>query len=221
MKIYRVLLFLLVGFALLFASTQAFASPVDSPNAKKTPGANTPGAQATKNAEDKDTKQADKPKGKHENFKGTVAAADSANITLTLKDGSSVTIGLTSDTRIKFAGPKDSASGNIESGMTAMVQAIRDESGNLTARSVMVIPGKPGKIHRVGIVTAYTPNASITIQDKDGNTFTFTLSSETKLLPAERASELTVGSRVTIIAPRDPASGGVTVKGIVIHPAKP
>ena len=85
----------------------------------------------------------------------------------------------------------------------------------------MVIPGKPTKIHRVGVVIAYTPGVSITIQDKNGNEFTFTLTGETKLLPAERAEELAVGSRVTIIAPRDPASGGVTVKGIVIHPAKP
>lgn len=221
MKIYRVLLFLLVGFALLFASTQVFASPVNSPNEKKTPGANTPGAQATAKAEDKDNKQSDKPKGKHENFKGTVTAVDSASITLTLRDGSSVTVGLTSDTRIKFPGPKDSAPAGIEVGANAMVQAIRDESGSLTARMVMIIPGKPSKIHRVGTVTAYTAGSSITIQDKDGNTFTFTITSDTKLLPAERADQLAVGSRVTIIAPRDPAGGGVTVKGIVIHPANP
>ena len=212
MKIYRVLLFLLVGFALLFASTQVLAGPTNMPNA------NTPGAKATEKAA---TKQADKPHGKHENFKGTVAAVDAASITVTLRDGSSVSVGLTSDTRIKFPGPKNSAPQSIEVGMTAMVQAIRDESGNLVARSVMVIPGKPSKIHRVGIVTAYTPGASITIQDKDGNTFTFTITGEIKLLPPERADQLAVGSRVTIIAPRDPASGGVNVKGIVIHPVKP
>jgi len=216
MKVYRILLFVLVGFALLFASTQALASPTNMPNAKDTPG-----AKATEKADDKATKQADKPHGKHENFKGTVAAVDSASITLTLRDGSSVTVSLSSDTRIKFPGPKDSAPQGIEVGMNAMVQAIRDESGNLVARSVMVIPGKPSKIHRVGIVTAYTPGASITIQDKEGNAFTFTITGDIKLLPPERAGELAVGSRVTIIAPRDPVRGGVTVKGIVIHPAKP
>lgn len=238
MKIYRVLLFVFLGFVLLFVSTQAFASPVTVPNAKdtpvttKTPKPKKDTEKATQKAEDKATKQADKlddkatkqadkPKGKHEHFKGTVAAVDSASLTLTLKDGSSVTIGLTSNTRIKFAGKKDSAPTSIEVGMTVSVQAIRDENNNLIARKVMAIPGKPSKIHRVGIVTEYTPGASITIQDKDGNTFTFTLTSETKLLPAERAGELAVGSRVTIIAPRDPATGGVTVKGIVIHPAKP
>ena len=30
-----------------------------------------------------------------------------------------------------------------------------------------------------------------------------------------------VGSLITIIAPRDPAIGGCTVNGIVIHPVKP
>ena len=225
MKIYRMLLILLAAFALMFASTQAFASPADAPGKKdapavtKTPKLKGPD-KATQKANDKAGKQNDKPKGKHENFKGMVTAFDSSSITLTLKDGSSVTVGLTADTRIKFPGKKDS-SPNIEAGMTAMVQALRDENGNLIARSVMVIPGKPVKIHRVGIVTEYTPGASITIEDKKGDAFTFTLTPETKLLPADRAGDLAVGSRVTVIAPRDPASGGVTAKGIVIHPDKP
>jgi hypothetical protein len=235
MKTYRVLLFLLVAFALLFASTQVLASPGNLPNAQNASTTKTPGAKATEKAGDNATKQAekaqdkatkqankqDKPKGKHEHFKGTVAAVDSASLTLTLRDGSSVTIGLTADTRIKFPGPKNAAPTSIQPGMTANVQAIRDENDQLVARMVLVIPGKPSKIHRVGIVTEYSPGASITIQDKDGNTFTFTIAGEIKLLPAERAGELAVGSRVTIIAPRDPATGGVRVIGIVIHPVKP
>ncbi len=218
MKIFRILLFVFLGIVFLFASTQAFAGPTNFPDAKNTPGAKAT-EKATQKADDKAPKQADKQKGKHENFKGTVAAVDSASITLKLKDGSSVTVGLNSDTRIKFAGKKDSAS-TIEAGMTVMVQAIHGEDDSLVARSVMVIPGKPGKMHRVGIVTEYAAGENITIQDKDGNTFTFTLTSETKLLPADRAGTLAVGSHVTIIAPRNPASGGVTVNGIVIHPAK-
>lgn len=226
MKIYRVLLFLLVTFALMFASTRAFASPGDIsagndvPAATKTPKLKGPD-NATQKAIENGNKQADEhSKGKHENFKGMVAAFDFSNITLTLKDGSSVTISLTADTRIKFAGKKDSNS-TIEVGMNAMVQALRAEDETLTARSVMVIPGKPAKIHRVGIVTGYTAGSGITIQDKDGNVFTFTLTTETKLLPAERAGDLAVGSFVTIIAPRDPATGGVNVTGIVVHPNKP
>ena len=227
MKIYRASLFVFVAFALLFVSTQAFAEPVNLQTAQNTPSANaTQKAEekATKQAEklnDTATRQADKPKGKHEHFKGTVAAVDSGSVTLTLRDGSSVTIGLTADTRIKFPGRKDSAPTSVQPGMTVNVQAIRDDNDQLIARMMLVIPGKPSKIHRVGIVTAYTAGTSITIQDKDGNTYTFAIAGDIKLLPPERAGELAVGSRVTIIAPRDPASGGVTLKGIVVHPAKP
>jgi len=219
MKKYRVLLFLSLTMALLIATTQVFASPVNR-QGNHTPGPNTPGAKATEKAIDNANKQAGNPHGKHENFKGIVSAVDSTSLSLTLRDGSSVTVGLSANTRMRFPGPKTSAPTSIQTGMTAMVQAIRDQSGNLIARAVMVIPGKPTKIHRVGVVTAYTAGSSITIQDKGGNTYTFDITAETKLLPAERAGMLGVGSRVTIIAPRDPASGGVTVKGIVIHPAK-
>ena len=226
MKIYRVLLLVFVALTLLLVSSQAFASPAYLPSTND----NTPGANATKKAEEKATEQANDAKdnahegqlkGKREHFKGTVTAADSASITLNLRDGSSVTIGLTADTRLKFPGPKDSAPTSIQSGMTANVQAIRDENNNLVALRVMVIPSKPSKIHRVGTVTEYTPGASITIQDKDGNTYTFTITGEIKILPPERVDQLAVGSRVTIIAPRDAATGGVIVKGIVVHPATP
>ena len=219
MKRYRLFLLLALSLSFLLVTSQVFASP--SYGKGGTPGPNPPGAQATEKADEKDTNQADKLNGKHEHFKGTLSAADSASITLTLRDGSSVTIGLSADTRLKFPGPKDSAPTSLQPGMNVMVQAIRDQSDNLIARMVMAIPGKPTKIHRVGVVTAYTAGQSITIQDKNGNTYTFTLNADTKLLPAERAGMLSVGSRVTIIAPRDPAIGGVAVKGIVIHPSLP
>jgi hypothetical protein len=221
MKKYRLLLFLTLSMALLLVTSQAFASPADLQQGKNTPGPNTPGAKATEKAIENANKHAGNPHGKHENYKGIVSALDSSSITLTLRDGSSVTVGLSADTRMKFPGPKLSEPTSILPGMNAMVQAVRDPGGNLIARDVMVIPGKPSKIHRVGIVTSYVAGSSITIQDKDGNTYTFAITADTKLLPAERAATLAVGSRVTIIAPRDPANGGVTVKGIVIHPAVP
>lgn len=221
MKQFRILLLLTLAAALLLVTSQVFASSSTLPTAN-TKAPKTPGVQATEKADDNATKQADKSaRGKHENYKGVVSAVDSSSITLTLRDGSSVTIGIAADTRLKFPGPKDSRPTEIQTGMIAMVQAIRDPNNNLVARAVMVIPGKPTKIHRVGTVTAYKAGQSITIQDKKGNSYTFTLGADIKLLPAERAGDLAVGSRVTIIAPRDPASGGVTVKGIVIHPATP
>ena len=235
MKIYRVLLFLFIGFILLFISTQALASPVRVPNAKDTPvtkktpkpkGTEKPDRPDKHDESDKPDKpdqpdKPDKPNGKREHFKGTVTAVDADSLTLTLRDGTSVTIGLTADTHIKIPGSKNSEWAGIAAGMSVSVQAIRDENGNLITLIAMVKPDKPSKIHRVGMVTEYTPGVSITIQDKDGNTFTFPITGAVILLPTERAGQLSVGSRVTIIAPREPATGGVTVNGIVIHPAVP
>jgi uncharacterized protein DUF5666 len=215
MKQNRFFLFFIFIIILLLATTQVFASPANIPLAKDTPG-----AKATEKAEEKTFEQAGKQHDKHEHFKGTVSAVESNSITLTLRDSSSVTVGLTADTQIKFPGPKDNTPPSIQTGMNVMIQAIRDQSDNLIALRVMTIPGKPSKIHRVGMVTEYTARKSITIKDKKGNTYSFSLSVDTKLLPVERAESLVVGSLVTIIAPRDPASGGVTIKGIVIHPAK-
>ena len=221
MKNYRVYLFLAFVLSLLLTTTQVFARPANVPLAQTTHAAQTPGAKATEKANEHATKQADKLHGKHEHYKGIIANVNASSLTVTLRDGSSVTVNLTSDTRLKFPGPPNSTPSSLQPGMKVMVQAIRDQGNNLIATRIMAIPGKPSKIHRVGIVTEYTAGSSITIQDKKGNTYTFALSAEIKLLPVERAGELAVGSFVTIIAPRDPASGGVTVMGIVIHPAKP
>jgi hypothetical protein len=107
----------------------------------------------------------------------------------------------------------------IQTGMMAAIQATRDPgSGALTARIVVIIPGKPMLHHVVGWVTQYS-GTSITIKAHDGNSYTFSLSGDTKILPEERAAELTVGSFVTIIAPRDPSSTQRTAQGIVVHPA--
>src|SRR5215208_2124386 len=213
MKQYHFALFIIFVIVLLLMTTQAFAS---SANIALT--GNTPGGKATEKAIEKATKQAEKHHGKHEHFKGIVSAVGANSITLTLRDGSALTVSLTADTRMKFPGPNDAAPANVQPGMNVMIQAVRDQGANLVAVRVMVIPGKPAKIHRVGTVTEYTAGESITIQDKKGNSYSFALSTETKLLPAERAETLAVGSLVTVIAPRDPASGGVTVRGIVIHP---
>ena len=133
MKKYRILLFLTLAIVLLLATTQAFASPASPQNGKNTPGPNTPGAKATEKANDKATKQANNPHGKHENYKGIVSAVDSTSITLTLRDGSSVTVGLSADTRMKFPGPKNSTPGSIQSGMRAIVQAIRERVDTINA----------------------------------------------------------------------------------------
>ena len=158
------------------------------------------------------------PQGPRQHFRGTIAALDASSLTLTLQDGSSQVFVLTSATRIKIPGAKHTGA-TLQVGMKAMVLAVGDPGGELTAWMVHVIPGKPVRAHRVGTVTAYSPGSSITIQASDGNAYTFPLTAETKILPAERAGELGIGSRVTIIAPRVPSSLDLIATGIVVHPA--
>jgi len=219
-KIFALLtLFTIVG--LFFATTQVLASPLETVTAKKTPAhTRTPGAMATERAIQRATEGRGNPHEKRVNYKGTISSMNAASLTLTLEDGSFVTFGLTADTRIKIPTLGRSAIvADLYPGAKASVHALQDEVGALTALMVLVIPGKPTLAHRVGVVTDYQPGVSLTIQAKDGNLYTFLLTGETKILPADRADQLVVGARVTIIAPRDVARGTLTASGIVIHPA--
>ena len=107
---------------------------------------------------------------------------------------------------------------DIQVGVRVLVRAVEAEDGALTALRISVSPGKPAPKHHVGEVTAYEEGASITILAHDGNEYTFLITEETKILPAERADELAVGRRVTIISPRDVTGGPFTAKGILVHP---
>lgn len=174
---------------------------------------NTPGAQATARAE-----TAPVFKGKPMLYRGTITAVDATSLTALLGDGTSVTVGITPDTRILIPGKKSQAD-SLMTGMQVVVWAFPDVNGNPVARAIIAIPGKPTIVHRVGTVTEYTPGISITILAVDGNTYPFTLTADTRILPADRAVELAVGSRVTVIAPRDPGALSWTATGIVVHPA--
>ena len=201
--------------------TPGAAATQNAEETKETPPGlvKTPGAVATQKAVDKETEEVGIPKGKHENYKGTITAIDADSITLALEDGTGITILLTAETRIKIPRNKEAIFADLGTGMQVMVQAIGGQDDLLTARSVVLIPGKPAKTHRVGIVTDYQAGTSITIQAKDGLLSTFLLTTETKILPAERADQLQVGVPVTIIAPRDVSSMDQTAVGIVVHPA--
>jgi hypothetical protein len=213
MKKTRILVALVVALGLFLATTQAFASPaaIAAGDSSKTPA---PHGKPTGQPG-----QSGGIHGKPTNYKGVISAVDPSSLTLTLADGSSVSVGLSTDTRIQVPGVQNATAADLQTGMTVMVQARPDDIGNLIASFVHAIPGKPARVHRVGWVTEYTEGVSLTIQASDGNFYTFTLTADTKILPAERAAELAVGSRVTVIAPRDPASPIVTAQGIVVHPA--
>ena len=157
--------------------------------------------------------------GRPENYTGMIGAVDTGSLTLTLKDGSSLVFTLTDQTEVRIPTLGHSATtADLKVGQQVTIRTTGDDSQGLVAAMILVIPGKPEKIHRVGIVTDYQPGVSITIQDKDGETFTFLITPDTKILPPDRASELVVGVYVTIITPRDVTGGPLTAAGIVIHP---
>lgn len=227
MKRISVLIVLLT----ILTATQVLASPAESVDAKKTPvhtpgaqatvnAAKTPGAQATARAIQRATEGIGNQHGKRVNYRGTIASADAASLTLTLADGSSVTFSLTADTRIRIPTlGQTAAAPALMPGAKAGVHAAQDEMGALTALAVLVIPAKPVRAHRVGTVTDYQPGASLTIQATDGNTYTFLLTTATEILSADRADQLAAGARVTVIAPRDVTGGVLTARGVIIHPA--
>ncbi|MBA4419782.1 MAG: hypothetical protein C0391_01400 [Anaerolinea sp.] len=202
-----VILFVLFAF-----TTQAYTNPLNRINPKNThTPQKTPGARATENA----IERAERLKGKPEHYKGTILAVDANSITLDA-GGNSITAILNADTRIAVPGKPG---GELQAGQTAVLKGRRDESDNLVASAVQVIPGKPQRGHFVGTVTAYAPGTSITIQPRKGEAITFQITGDIKILPEKRAEFLTVGSFVTIIAPRDVSGGILTAVGIVIHPA--
>jgi hypothetical protein len=243
MKKARFLTVILVMLGLLFSAANVFADsalaikPTHVAGAKATEKAGehasngnkgqgngqgaekTPGAKATEKAIEHATEgKGNAHKGKRTTYRGTVTAVGGSSLTLALDGGGSMTFAVTGSTRIHIPTlGRDATLADVHTGVQAMVQVLKDDA-SLTALYVHVIPGKPEPVHRVGIVTAYTPGASITVLDKKGGSSTFVVTADTKILPKDRAGQLGVGSLVTIISRRDPTGGPLTAQGIVVHP---
>ncbi len=183
----------------------------------------TPGPKATKKGPEKTPKDKHTPgpsKDKKLNFSGDVTEVGEGSLTIKTGSGDEIFFLVTGDTAIKIPTlGKNATLADINLGVHALVRALEGEDGSLTALQISVIPGKPPEKHHVGEVTAYEPGVSITIKAQDGNEYTFLITPETKILPKERADELAVGRRVTIISRRDPTGGPFTAQGIVVHPA--
>lgn len=193
---------------------------------------------------DKAERMGDNLAGKKVHFRGVVTAVDAASLTIKLSGGEEIVFTLTDKTvfKIPTLGP-DATWEKLNPGVTVLVQAVKPkEAGTetetavasetaageqvasatptvsgLTAVKVLVVPGKPARIHRVGEVTAYEAGKSITIKARDGNEYTFALTDKTKILPDDRVDKLVVGAVVTIISPRDVTGGPLTAMGIVVH----
>ena len=186
-------------------------------------------------ATDKAERMEEKLAGKKFHFRGEVVAVDAASLTIKLKTGEEMVFALTEATSFKIPTLGSATWEQLNVGVQVVVQAVKTAvdpaapvateavvpaADEFTAVKVQVVPGKPVRIHRVGVVTAYTPGESITILAKDGQEYTFELSETTKILPEERVDLLVVGAKVTIISRRDPTGGPLAAQGIVVHPAE-
>jgi hypothetical protein len=206
------------------ANTAIAARPSDNPHGKPfgTPEVSMHGTEQSLRATERATEQAARAteradRKKPEHFRGVVASAGSGALVLNTSSGP-ITFAVTSGTRIRIPTVSGPSLADIHPGVQAFVLATHDNSGGYVAIGIDVIPGKPEHVHRVGIVTAYTPGVSITVQDIQGGSSTFLLAPNLKILPADRAGDLKVGSLVTVISRRDPSGGPLTAEGIVVHP---
>jgi len=207
---------------LLFLFTQAFVLIADA----KAKDDATPGAKATEKAIEKANESAQEGENgaAKQNYKGTITsiADDGSSLEVKLADGTTVRIQVNDKTKVKIPGMgKSGTLADLKAGLTpdviitVAVQA--SQVGDiLVARQIHLIPGKPAKLHRVGEVTDLT-DTSITVKGLDGESTTFTITKDTKILPKDRQDLLKVGATVTVISPRT-FIGGPVAKGIVVHP---
>lgn len=150
--------------------------------------------------------------GKVEVIRGEVTVIDTDEIEV-----NGETIIVDEETKIRVPTLGKAASLEDIDGMPAVVQAYESE-GELYARHIVVIPGRPQFRHHVGRVTAYEEGESITIEDKWGNTITFEILGELKVLPPGTTVE--EDDWVTVISRRDPVNDHLIARGVVVHPLR-
>jgi uncharacterized protein DUF5666 len=215
----RFLALAVVALTLLAITTQAFAGSMTIAPAKHTPGPHPTHEHGNGNQGQGHGNKANSCQGKRTVWRGVVTSADLATLNTTLADNSTVSFNLTGDTVIRVPGNHTATTADFQPGAKVMVFGCTDSSGALTALRIALVPGKPTKQHHVGVVTDYVAGSSITILAHNGQSYTYLLSPDTKILPKDRVDQLAVCSLVTVIFPRNKTGGDTTAAGIVVHPA--
>ncbi|MEW6033687.1 MAG: DUF5666 domain-containing protein [Chloroflexota bacterium] len=141
--------------------------------------------------------------------KGTVASVSGNTITLT----SGETVVVNEDTRFLAPPKKDASLADVTPG--SQILAHLDKEG-AAAKQVMVMPERPALARHVGTVTAYAPGASITIETKRGETATFVINADTRIVLPDGVTEVAVGDVVTVVG--IPGTDPVVARQIVVHP---
>ncbi len=214
MKLIRLFTLFALALGLLTATSHALAQPVSPlPHAQATVS---PDARATEKAARFATLQAAQNPGKAEHLVGKVGALDASSMTLVLPQGLQVPLLLSPNLRVVTLDITERLRpATLEVGQSVLVRALRNDNG-LTARIVLVRPNQPVRAHITGVVTNYTPGASIAIRTADGMQYAFVITPSTEILPENLASMLGTGSRVTILVARDSLGGQNTAFGVAV-----
>ncbi len=181
------------------------------------------GNKTGQNKNEQNTNNGNGQKGAVQVYKGTIESLAAPTFSITLVDGSLMEFTADDQTQVKVPTMKDATLDSLAVGEQVIVQTRTSADDVVTVVKILLVPGKPPVVHRVGMVTDYSPasgdsDGSITIQDQADDTFTFTVTVDTKILPTG-TTEVNPGDLVTIIAPRNPATptAQLTANGIVVH----
>ena len=138
-------------------------------------------------------------------FFGTVNATTNTSLTLTTKQG---VVTFTVDNNTQFWKPpqKGATLADIKVGDRAAVLAVKQDS-ILLAKRVLVIPSKPVRTQVTGTVSKVEGN-TITLIDKDGNTFNIEL-------PKGLATKVQVGDVLTLTLLRTPGVEKYIAQGLL------
>jgi hypothetical protein len=149
---------------------------------------------------------------------GTIKGLGANTFTVSTKQGD-VVVTWTDSTKFRIPTKKSGSSGDLAEGDRVAVNGMPNNTGGLDAKQVVVAPGKPDIQHRVGTVKSYDEGKSITINDVQGGTEEFTLTTDT-VIRGPNGNTVKVGDRVTIVSRRDPSARDFTATAIVVHPQK-
>jgi hypothetical protein len=161
------------------------------------------------------------PLAKHHAYVGILINWSEGGFTVTPKKGDAVDIVVNDQTKYKVPGVKDATINNFKDDDKVAVLAVESDEV-ITALHVVLIPGKPVFVQRVGTIKDYVEDEYITLDGKKGES-TFTVTADTKFISKNGAlvpPEDIVGQRAVVIAQRVPSEDTFTARTILVFPAK-
>ncbi|MBI2919021.1 MAG: hypothetical protein HYY01_13660 [Chloroflexi bacterium] len=136
------------------------------------------------------------PPGEHRGMFGTVTAIGADSITLETAQGFTE-VKMDQNSKFRMPGKDEVNLTDVQVGDRLALLASK-QGEVLTALMVMVVPGQPQNQHKTGVITNIK-GVTITLTDKDGNTFTLDVPGN--------AAGLALGKLITGVVRHDPKSG--------------